>query len=210
MAITTRTGKGSQLTWAEMDNNLTELNTRTQIGWQNLNGTVERSGIANPPNKYNFLGAFQLDCFDPDNEQEIACKFHIPHDYVVGTPIYPHGHMTVHTASTGTVRWGFAIAYAYEFDTAVDTPPPPAGSVYTLLGTNYVNMPILASYQNVHLLLEGTDANGMTLPGLAPDSVIMMRVFRDATNIADTYPDGICLTHIDLYYRSQNFGSANK
>lgn len=210
MAIVTRASKGSQLTWSEMDANLTELNTRTQVGWQNLNGVIQTAGLANPPNKYNFLGEFPIDCFDPDNVQTLIVKFHMPHDYVVGTPIYPHGHMTVHTNSTGTVRWRFALAYAAEFDVSVDTPPPAAGSYFSVLPTQYVPMPILASYQNAHLLLEGAPPEGITLPGLAPDSIILMTVSRDAADAADTYPDGICLIAVDLYYQSQGFGNQDR
>jgi hypothetical protein len=210
MAITTRTGKGSQLTWAEMDANLTELDRRTQVSWQNLNGTIQTAGLASPPNKYNFLGEFPIDCFDPDNVQTLIVKFNIPHDYVAGSPIYPHGHMTVHTPSVGTVRWRFALAYAAEFDISVDTPPPAAGNYFGLLPTQYVPMPIIASYEGAHLLLEGAPAEGITLPGLAPDSVVLMTVSRDATHIDDTYPDGICLMAVDLYYQSQRFGSDSR
>lgn len=207
VAIVTYSGKGSALTWAEGDSNFTELDTRTAVGWKNLVGTVDITGLANPPTKVSFKG-FPLNRYDPDNLQECTVLFQMPHDYVSGTDIYPHGHVVTSTTSTGVIRWGFDLTYAADFDATAGIGSPNAGQIYFSPFISYVEMTMLSTYQDAHLTM--STGGGVTLPGLQADSVILMRVFRDATHVNDTYPDGVFLTHIDLYYQAQGFGTSTR
>ena len=190
--------------YGQVDGNFLELDNRTKVAWQNLRGQMSVAGVSNPPTTVAYRG-IPLNNYGPDTMCECAVIFHIPHDYVVGTDIYPHGHVLTSTASTGVVRWGFDLTYAQEFDANVGGTPT-AGNAFFAPVTAYVNMTMQANYQDVHLLME--DPAPVTLPGLGPDSLILMRVFRDAPNVADTYPDGVFLMNVDLYYQSQGFGTA--
>jgi hypothetical protein len=194
MAITTRSGKGSQLTWAEMDANLTELDTRTAINWQNLNGEMVTDGISNAPPMRLYNSTLYMRAFSPDTEQEVSCIFHTSKDYIAGTDTWPHGHIVTPTASSGTVRWKITMSFANE------------GAVFSAPYTFYVDQSIVAADQDKHLLIEPPTA--MSIPTLSTDSIILFRVARDATHINDTYPDEIYLTQIDLYYQSQGFGES--
>jgi hypothetical protein len=193
MAITTRTGKGSQLTWTEMDTNLSELDTRTAIKWQNLRGDMVTDGIPNAPPMRLFNNTMYMRAFSPDTEQEVSCIFHTPKHYINGTDTYPHGHIVTPTASNGVVRWKITMSFANE------------GTTFSTPYTFYVDQTITAADQDKHVLIE---SSAMSIPTMSTDCIILFRIARDATHINDTYPDEIYLSQIDLYYQAQGFGEA--
>ena len=196
MTITTRTSKGAQLTWAEMDANLTDLDTRTAIRWQNLRGDMVTDGIPNAPPMRLFNSTMYMRAFSADTEQEVSCIFHMPKHYIAGTDTYPHGHVVTPTASTGTVRWKITMSYAAEL------------AEFSAPYTFYVEELVSATDINKHLLMEVDTP--MSIPTLGTDNIVMIRVARDATHINDTYPDEIYLAQIDLYYQAQGFGETTR
>ena len=190
-----RQAKGSALTYGELDGNLAELDRRTAAGWQNLRGSFDISGVPNPPTMTLYQGIY-LPAFDPDNVNEGTAVIHMPHDYIQGSDIYPHGHFLSATNSSGTVRWGFTFSFANEGDAF--SPPQ----------TGYVEYAIPAGGKDIHRVAE--TAGAFSIPTLEKDSCIFMRVFRDATHANDTFPDDIFLFQVDLYYQSQGFGTASR
>lgn len=190
--VTTRTGKGSALTYAEMDANFGILETR----WQNLPGAMVTDGISNAPPMRLFNSTMYMRAFSADTEQEVSAVFHMPKDFQAGTDTYPHGHIVTPTASSGVVRWKITVSYANE------------GATFSAPFTFYVNQTVDPADQNIHLLIDS--GMPMTIPTLAPDSVILMRIVRDSTAPEDTYPDEIYLSLVDLYYQSQGFGEDHR
>lgn len=191
MAITTRAGKGSQLTWTEMDTNLSELDTRTAVGWFNLVGEMVTDGIPNAPAMRLYNSTMYMRAFSADVEQEVSCVFVVPKDYTGGDDLYPNGHLVTPTASSGVVRWKITMSYAAE-NVAFSAP-------YTF----YVDQTVSVTDVDKHLLIP---SGAMTLVDLPTDSLIFLRVARDATHINDTYPDEIYLGAIAMYYQVQGFG----
>jgi len=207
MAIVTRAAKGSALTYGELDGNFTDLDARTSIGWQSSPGSIDTSGIGNPPTKVAYKGLFQANKFDPTFQQEFTVTFHMPHDYVPGTPIVPHGHILSDTASTGVVRWGFDMTWASGFNANLGGTPT-GEQIFSAPATMYIEVNMTAAYQDTQLILEYPTP--IYLTGLDSESVFIMRVFRDAAHINDTYPDGVYLLRVGLYYQCQGFGSVNR
>jgi hypothetical protein len=192
MSLITRTSKGAPLTYSELDGNIAELDRRTEVGWQNLRGQITYNGVPNPPSSVAYNGVY-LPSYDPDNIQECSVIFHPTHDYVVGSDLYPHGHTLVTGAASGVVRWGFTFIYANEAD-AFSSPV-----------TAYVEQTIVAGDADKHKLIE--TPTPLSIPTLSYDSIMMMRVWRDANHVNDTYPSPIFLYMVDLYYQSQKFGT---
>lgn len=204
--IVLRTVKGSALTYGEEDGNFQELDRRTAAGKQNLRGQIDLSGVVNPPTMSAYNGV-PLMSFSADTVQLAPVRLHLPHDYVAGTSITPHGHVLTSTASAGVVRWGFTFLWANEYDDAdVVAGPPTADQKFQSLGTAYVEQVLSANDQDVHRVVSSPVP--ISLPLLKPDAVILMTVFRDSAHINDTYPDPMFLTYVDMYYQSQGFGTA--
>ena len=86
MNIITRTGKGSELTTAEQDNNYAELDNRTKEGWQVISGSVSTDGIANAPPIRLYKGVIGVMAFAAGVLQECTVIFHSTSDQIFGTP----------------------------------------------------------------------------------------------------------------------------
>lgn len=199
MTIILRTEKGSELTYSEMDGNFSALNLRTQQGWRdNVIEMTTRNGPTEPQMSV-FRGGIYLLAFPQTDNTEVFGNFHVDHDYAMGTSLYPHIHWSVDSSLTGTVRWGFEYTIA-------------KGHQQMAFGTTtivYVEQQVLGT-PYMHYIAEVSDANAIPGTLIEPDTLILTRVFRDATHPNDTYDDqvfGICL---DLHYQVAQSTTPNK
>ena len=132
MTILTRSAKGSELSWAEGDENLTDLRDRpngqvrpktkgigTKIDlttptwpWRDLEGTENpRPTIPNKAELEIFRGTVRQWAFAVDDMSDN--QFHIPHDYAPGTDLYIHVHWShIGTAISGQIEFTFNHMYA--------------------------------------------------------------------------------------------------
>lgn len=199
MTITLRNTKGSELTHFEMDGNFSDLDSRTHLGWRdNIVQMVPRGGVTEPPLQQLRDGIYLMAFSHLDNMEAFG-HFHIDHDYALNTPLYLHIHWTTDSTEIGNVRWGF------EYTVAKGHQQAAFGSTTTV----YVNQ-VTDGTPYKHYIAEVSDIDAISGIGIEPDTIIMCRVFRDATNIADTYGAsayGICL---DLHYRADKLTTINK
>jgi hypothetical protein len=204
MAIITRNGKGSELTYTELDGNFTQLDTRTiDLGWRDLiMGVDVKNTGANIPTLQNFRDGIFLWGFDPDSNQEVYCQAHIDHDYAMGTVMYPHVHFSVNVTNTGTVRWGIEYTLARRHDSTGQTHFPASTTVYVehdVDGDPYA-----------HYVAEVSLANTIPATHLEVDTVILFRVFRDASHVNDTFPGTAYLITTDIHYQVDRYATLNK
>ena len=192
-ALITRASKGSQLTWDDVDGNWDDLQTRTAQGWNDLVQDVTVRSGANSPSPTIFIGGISAYEFSPTTMNECFVNFHMRHDYIAGTMVYPHVHWSHNTDVTGVVRWGFEYTLARRNDsTGIVTFASPS--------TLYIEYNVTAGTQYQHFVNEGADGLGIAGTDLQEDALILCRVFRDATHANDTYPDPIHLLTVDIHY----------
>lgn len=204
MTLTYRIPKGSRLTNAEGDGNLSELDTRTlDGGWRDLiMGIDVKNTGGNIPTLQNFRDGIFLWGFDPDTNQEAYCQAHIDHDYKVGTAMYPHVHFSTNVTNTGTVRWGIEYTLAKRHDSTGQTHFPASTTVYVeqaLDGDPYA-----------HYVSEVSIGNAIPATHLEVDTVILFRVFRDASHVNDTFPGTAYLITTDIHYQVDRYATLNK
>lgn len=137
--------------------------------------------------------------FDDSAEENLFITFHIDHDFKVGSAFYPHIHWAPLSSGVGVVRWGIE----WTFAPRTATPSALPVTTYTYLeqagcGTPYA-----------HQVIEVADP-GITLPGCEPDTLIMARVFRDATHANDTYVGDAVGLFLDAHYQVDRFATPNK
>ena len=123
-------------------------------------------------------------------------NFHINHDYALGTPIHLHAHWVNPGTNTGVVRWGFEYSIAKGHQQEVF----PASNIV------YVNQACTGQF--FHMVAEINP--GITSASLEPDAMLMVRVFRDAANAADTCTDAVALITADIHYQANRFATLNK
>lgn len=195
MTITLRGSKGSALTTTEMDGNFSDLDTRTKSGWNDLVGEIGvRGGSPNAPTFTNYKGGLYLYSFDSNSTNECFIEFHVNHDYVHGTMMYPHMHFIPSTNNSGVVRWGFEYTWARRSDSTGQVSFPSTNTLY-------VNFTVSANQIDYHHVAEMSDGNGIPGTGIETDAVVLLRVFRDAGDPADTYPDPVFGFYVDLHYQ---------
>lgn len=199
MTIVLRQDKGSELDFSEMDGNISTLDSRTKLGWRdNIIQMTPRGGVTEPP-LVQFRDNIYLLSFSQFDNMEAFGNFHVDHDYALNTPLYLHIHWSTSTTSIGTVRWGFEYSVAKGHQQEAF---PATTTVYveqTTDGTPYK-----------HYVAELSDANAIPGTNIEPDTIILCRVFRDATHPNDTLDGGAFGICLDLHYQADKLTTTNK
>lgn len=167
------------------------------IVWDDLRVPVESTtkGGTKDPDFGQFLnnGSSQgvwIQWFDKTTEEELYFTVQIPHSYKVGSNIQPHVHWVTDDASDLNVVWGLEYSWANMNDTFSNT------TIITGTGSNSG-----ANYHHMTSLgiIDGT--------GKSYSSMLVCRIFRDASNTADTFPQDAGLLEIDFHFQVQSFGT---
>lgn len=151
---------------------------------------------ANAPDLKSFQSGTYAYAFDPATNEEVYLSFHIDHDILQGSTVYPHVHWSPEDTNTGTVRWAFEYTMAARdtgtFGTTTTIYMEQAGS-----GTAFD-----------HQVVE--DATGFTISTPEVDSVLICRVYRDASHVNDTYTGDAFGLFVDIHYQADRIGTPAK
>lgn len=202
MAIVTAAGKGAPLTPAEADANMTQFDERTALGWRdNIVELRVDSSSPNAPTLEAFRGNILCWKFPPGEMTEAHSAWHIDHDYALGTKLYLHVHWSPATSTMGTVRWGFEYTVAKGHQQQAF---PATQTVYVeqaSVGTPYM-----------HYVGEVSEVNAIdgAALGIEPDTVILVRLFRDGAHANDTFGSNVFVSFIDLHYQANRATTPNK
>lgn len=184
---------GQPLTPLEADQNLQELDRRTQHGWNDLVQEVTIRPGTNAPQLGTLIGGLVAHAFPPSTIAECFANFHMRHDYIPGMMFYPHVHWSVNTASSGRVRWGVEYTLAQRADGGT-------GVVFGPTQTKFIEVDVPPGSQHTHFVSEAADGQGIDGSGLDVDALILCRFFRDAEHPNDTFPDEVFLLTVDIHY----------
>jgi hypothetical protein len=137
---------------------------------------------------YNFSASTMNELF--------LVPFHIGHDYKPGSLIFFHMHWSPDDTNTGVVRWG--IEYSVSKGHGQQAFPASTTVYLEQAGSGTAKQ---------HQIIE--DTVGVSTD-IEPDSLILMRIFRDAAHANDTYT-GIAWGHtLDAHYQSDRKNTINK
>ena len=178
------------------------LESTSSYGWRdNIASFVVKatSGTANP-SWITLFGGLEGYGFSATAMNQVWVDFHVDHDYALGTNLYPHVHWTPTTTATGTVRWGVEYSVAKGHQQAA----------FPATTTVYVEQTISTASQWTHFIAEVSDLNAIPGTNIEPDTVIKVRIFRDAAHPNDTYPGVVHAWQSDLHYRANRFATLNK
>jgi hypothetical protein len=180
-------------TAAILDDTDTVIELGVNGGWQDLLASLNTAKVAgvNVPTWAALVGGISAYSFSATVMNEVWLSLHVPHDYKVGTMIYPHIHWAPATNAAGTVRWG--IEYSYARGYGVDAFPA-TSTLYIEQASNQV--------ANSHHIAEPTEGNGLNIATLETDGLLLMRVFRDAAHANDTLGAATFGLFADLHYQS--------
>lgn len=169
-------------------------------GWDDITADIGSGKVAgaNVPTWSTFRDGINAYEFSASVTNEVWVTFHIKHDYSEGTNLYPHVHFSTTGTGTGVVRWGFEYMIAKGHDQAAF----PAST------TVYVNYNIASNKQYQHLIAEVSDAD--SFDGLEADTLVLMRIFRDGGDAADTFASTVHAFTADIHFQVDKQVTPNK
>lgn len=130
--------------------------------------------------------------FSPDEQQELHFTAQFPHAKKNGTDIKPHLHWSPDNTDTGDVRWGLEYTWTDIGGTFGNTT-----RIYCEdAGDGTINKHQVCNFPAI-------DGSGIT----DVSSMMICRVFRDATNANDDFTGQAGLTEIDFHYEIDTVGS---
>lgn len=167
-------------------------------GWDDLLSELDLRGTgANSPTWSVFRNGISGPEFSATVMNESWASFHIPHTYAPNTSVFFHIHFSPNNTSTGVVRWGFEYTYAKRDGT------------FGATSTVYKNYDIPTNSQYKHFVAEidtGVLGGGL----IEPDTLICVRVFRDATDVADTFGGTVHGFTADCHFQKSRFATRLK
>lgn len=176
------------------------LNDR-MVGWDDITADLSAGKAvgANAPSWSTFRDGISAYEFSATQMKEVWINFHVKHDYAEGTNVYPHVHWsTTSTATSGTVRWGFEFSVAKGHDQ----------EAFPASTTVYVEYTVSGSKQYQHIISEVSD--GDAFDAFEADTLILMRVFRDAAHANDTFTGTVHAFTADIHFQADRQTTPNK
>lgn len=181
-------------------------------GWDDLRvpvSSIQRLGYSDPgwaklkDNGSGSVGVY-IPWFDATTVEEVYFVVQLPHSWQEGTNIKPHVHWTPKTtgASGQFVRWGLEYTWAnidgsYGNTTIIYTDATSAAAATTSGDST------MTADKHYMTLFSEIDATGKTL-----SSMLVCRLFRDASNGDDDYPYDAGLLEVDFHYYAYRLGNA--
>lgn len=168
--------------------------------WEDLRFpiTAVKLGGVNDPDFVQFTdngesstGVFTL-AFDKAAEEEVFFIVQLQHSYKLGTNLRPHIHWGPSVIDTGNCVWGLEYTIANINDTFGNTNIINA----TQAGSGIVKKHQIVSFPEI----SGRDIDSVS-------SMLLCRLFRDATNELDTFNGDAYLFEVDLHYQIDTLGS---
>lgn len=198
--LLTAQAKGSSLTPAEADEIVNTLQERTGPGWRDMISEINPRGGGTAPSLNLYRDGIYLFEFSADQLNDVFANFHIDHDYKIGSMLYPHLHFTTTSTASGVVRLGF------EYTVAKGHQQMKFPATTTL----YLNVTVPANSDHLHFVAEVPEGGGIPGTNVEVDAVILMRIFRDAANVADTFPGTIFAILADCHYECDRYATPNR
>lgn len=127
--------------------------------------------------------------------KEFFMAFQLPHSYKEGSNIVPHIHLYIPDDATGGVI-KFQCDYVW---TNIDT----TGSVATTNLTGTITRTASQGINNNAILSFGT----ITGTGKTISSILTCRIWRDPTDVADTFGSSVWSLSVDIHYEMDTLGS---
>lgn len=169
----------------------------SNLGWNDITADIMVKGSGtNDPTWTTFRNNISAYSMSASVLTQCWLVFHVRHDYALGTPIHLHTHWSTNGTNTGICRWGFeyTIAKGHQQD------------AFGATSTVYVEQAATGTIYT-HMVAETA---AIYSDKLEPDSLVLVRVFRDAANSRDTLSNSVFLFAADMHYQCDRVATKNR
>jgi len=167
------------------------------VAWEDLRFPVSNLRV-NPANSKPDVDA-NTGCyfFDPTTPERVTAQVQLPHAWKEGTVIVPHVHWAKTTAQAGDVTWRLEYRKC------------PIGGI---LQGDWTQVDVTGVVEDTpddntayrHLI---TSFGQLDMTGNKISDMILVRIWRQADAITDTYPADAVLAEFDIHYQLDYAGS---
>lgn len=163
--------------------------------WDDIILPPDRLGLgASAPDRVTLIGNIQCYGFDGGGTiEQLFGSFEIPHDYKEGTTLRPHVHCAPSSTDVGDIKWNIEFSLKNRND-VYDT----VSTISAIVTTNGID--------REHLIEE---FETIVDPSLLIGATCEFRLYRDPTDIEDTYNADALLLSVGIHYEVDGDGSRN-
>lgn len=203
------TGSGNKIRFGNIaGGNYLEIDTTTGnlrlVGdattWDDfrVEASIVKAGATAPQYKaFGPSGSLQALMFEAGHHDEAMFEMQMPHNWKIGSNIYPHVHWTPTTADAGNVVWELEYSWC-NIGGTFGAPSNMASDATAAGGTAWAHhLTYLKSGGNNYI-----DATGKTL-----SSMLMCRIHRNSNAGSDTLNKDVALLEVDFHYQIDSLGS---
>lgn len=167
--------------------------------WADLFGNITAGkGVGvDAPTWTTFIDDFEAMKFASNKDQTVQLLYHINHDYLMGSDMFPHIHWVCTDNTVGTVRWKVELIIAKGH----------GQTVFSNAETIIIEEDT-TGLANTHFVAESDI--GWSHPNMEPDAVVVARVTREATHPNDSAGGNIFALTADLHYQMGDTGTVGK
>jgi hypothetical protein len=188
-------------------------------GWRDLLGSIKTRNAATEPTFSVYNGTIYAYKFPTvPGVKEVFLEYHLPHDYAPGTDIYIHTHWSQDTVDTGGTagvpgvsKWYFDVIYAKGHGAAGGAA---RGAFSTVVTTSVAQQASTTQYGHMiaEVQLSATTPSAAQLDSddIEVDALLLVRVYRNAADAADTLNQAPFLHFVDIHYQSTSVGTKQK
>ena len=149
----------------------------------------------NPPTRTILVGNIKVKTFPVGQLAEFHMAFNIPHDVSRTEKLIPFVHWAPSTADAGAVRWGLEYSLGTRGDQL----------------TTSTDIGIVAQSSGVAESLHHDEVfEADQIAPQLPESVVLMRIYRNSNNAQDTYPGDAHLLGIGMSYLCDRTGTPRR
>jgi hypothetical protein len=196
-------------------------NASPTYGWRDLLGDIKTrpaagGGAAAQPDYVAYrspIYAYRFGTNAPNNHNhECFLEFHIPHDYVPGSDLYIHVHWSQIVVDTGgaagvpgDAKWYWDATYASGYDADAFSAPITTSIVDQASTTQYNHM-----ISEIQLSATSPSASQLDSDDIEVDGLLLVRLYRDPTDGADTLDQDTFVHYVDIHYQSTNMATKDR
>ena len=176
-------------------------------GWRDLPGIPQvRAAGANDPVWSTYRNSIKQFKFDLGTLNEMWFEYHVNHDYKPASDLHIHVHWSQIVADASkVVKWYFDISYAKGYNQA------PFSAIVT---TSVVQNSSAVQYQHmtaeVQISAASPSVAQIDSDSIEVDGIILVRVYRDGADAADTLTQAPFLHAVDIHYQTDRVSTKNK
>ena len=173
--------------------------SNNNLVWFSKNETLHWTGTTTgDPTRIVTFGNMQGLLFQPNALTQVFPQIQVPYDIALNTDCYLCLHWMPGSGANGNIRWG--IEYSIMKSNNQGAFPATTTAYFTQAADSTVDL--IRNFTSEIVTLNSSQ--------IEPGSTILMRVFRDGTNVLDTFEGNASPWKVSLRYQRARIGTRNR